>query len=439
MPEQYEHSGAGDVSVPATDATALSAALRRPRRSVARQFSFIALSRIASAAVQAAVGVALARSVDPEQYGFVTAVAGAALFWFIACDLGISSCIGRARAMGDGSSVDTALFISRWTSVLGGLLAVVVALPVAAQGMRDLVLATALIITAQGLDKNIDAVLAVSVADGDVRLPATSQLLRRLVTAAVFAVLVGCGFDAVAAYSLAVVCGPLAGHVQIRAHMHRLGVAPRRRHPVGSVLRRSAMFAVNDIAIQSRALDVGLVAVCGSVTGSGLYASAAKLTSPFQLVSSTLAAVLLPRAARSTPADARRAAVKLLVGATLLVAPMLGLAALSGPIVLAVLGEGYAASAAALAVLLVAMPYMALPAPLASLLQGVGEERSVAVNGVVFAGVILAATGVGALLAGATGAAVGVAAGSALKVITLAVCLTRLPSAAGSDVPAPKR
>ena len=288
-----------------------------------------------------------------------------------------------------------------------------------------------LIVVGQALDKNVEGALGITIADGERLFPAISVLLRRAATAATFFCLLLAGANAVWAYGIGMSVGPLFfGQVHVRHRLSRLGISSRPRRGAGAVLRQSSLFAVNDVAVQSRSLDAAVVALTASTIQAGLFSGAAKLVAPFELVSSTLATVVLPRAARSGLPAVRRGTTVLLVGAAASIAVVAPVAWFASPyITVLVLGEEYRAAAPLLAGLLTGLPFAALAAPLSALLQGIGREHFVAGAGAGFAVLTLAAVLVGALSAGAAGAVVGVVVSAALKATTLAVLIYTARSA----------
>ncbi len=383
------------------------------------QFLVIMSSRLASAAVQALVGIGLARSLVPSDYGQITSYAGVVLFWFIVCDLGIASYTPRARALGHAGAVSTAMLVNTATAALGAVLAIALTV----LGPFELAFASAfvLIVVGQALDKNVEAALGIPIADGERLFPAVSVLLRRVATAVVFFGLLLAGTDAVWAYCVGMAVGPLVGQVHVRRRLRQLGVRSRPEVPVASVLGRSSLFAVNDVAVQSRSLDAAVVALTTSTAEAGLFSGAAKLLAPFELASSTLAVVVLPRAARSGLAAVRRGTGLLLLAAVLLLLVLAPVAWFASPLVtVLVLGEQYRDAAPLLATLVTGLPFMALASPLSAMLQGLGRERFVAVAGSTFAVLTLGAVTAGAVVAGASGAVVGVVVAAALKAVVLA-------------------
>jgi O-antigen/teichoic acid export membrane protein len=378
------------------------------------QFAAILTSRLTAAAVQALVGLGLARALGPSDYGKVAGFAGVVLFWFIVCDLGVSSCLSRAQAMGRTADVQSALRVNLATSTLG----CVVAAPFAVSDPFGTGVGVALLLLVGGcaLDKNVDAAMGTLIAAGRRRAPAASVLLRRLATAGCFFGLLAADVDPLWSYCSGMLVGPLLGQLHLRLSLAAAGLgAARGGTHWSSVLHDSTPFAVNDIAIQSRSLDVAVVGLVTSSGMSGLYAGATKLVAPFELASSTLASVVLPRAARAGTSTVRQAGLLFAGGAALLAVLAVPAAWLVSPLIVRLLGESYEGAGPVLTILLAGLPFLALASPLSALLQGSGNERFVAVTGFAFSLVTLAAIGVGARLDGAVGAAMGAAGAAVVK------------------------
>lgn len=376
--------------------------------SVQAQFAFIVTSRLAAAAVQAVVGIGLARSVSPAEYGVVVGFTGIVLLWFIICDLGVSSYTPRARALGDRRAVSTALQLNVATAVAGAMIAT--AATVFGPLGVELGSVLALIVVGFALDKNIDAAVGIPIADGERLFPAVSVLLRRGTTAAVFFAALAVGVDPVLAYCLATAAGPVTGQVHMRLRLRALGFGRSRwsLSEMRAVVRDSSFFAINDVGNQSRSLDVAIVGVVSSSASAGLFAAASKLLAPFALVAATLATVVLPRAARAQAATIRRGGITLGLASLVMLIAAAPVAYLAEPIITFVLGQDYASASPALAVLVLGLPFTAVASPLDALLQGSGRARFVAMNALVFAVLLLAGVLTGSTVAGATGAAIGV-------------------------------
>ncbi|WP_217695599.1 lipopolysaccharide biosynthesis protein, partial [Pseudonocardia sp. Ae168_Ps1] len=251
---------------------------------------------------------------------------------------------------------------------------------------------------------------------------ATSILLRRLVSCAVFLLLlVADAGPGTMLYAIGMASGAAIGSVHIRQLLRRHGVVARRATAVVDVLRRSVPFAINDLSVQSRALDVFLVAALTSPAGAGFYSAASKLTSPFQLLSSTLAAVVLPATARADYGARRRllrAVVGLTAVLTILAAPV---GWFGTEVSVLLLGDAYASAGPLVAVFVVTFPVVALATPLAALLQGMGRERFVGLQSLVSSVLLLGAVAAGGWWWDEMGAATGFAVAAVGKYLSLAL------------------
>ncbi|ALE72513.1 hypothetical protein AD006_11865 [Pseudonocardia sp. EC080610-09] len=387
-----------------------------------KTFLSASIARVAGAVAQAAMGIALARSVAPSEYGVVTALIGVFLVWFIVADVGMSSFAGRSYAVGKIDEVRTILWFSG-RAALGGTIGGVALLALVVPGVpRTLLAALSLLVIAQGLEKYCETRLAVVIAADLATAVATSILLRRLVSCAVFLLLlVADAGPGTMLYAIGMASGAAIGSVHIRQLLRRHGVVARRATAVVDVLRRSVPFAINDLSVQSRALDVFLVAALTSPAGAGFYSAASKLTSPFQLLSSTLAAVVLPATARADYGARRRllrAVVGLTAVLTILAAPV---GWFGTEVSVLLLGDAYASAGPLVAVFVVTFPVVALATPLAALLQGMGRERFVGLQSLVSSVLLLGAVAAGGWWWDEMGAATGFAVAAVGKYLSLAL------------------
>jgi O-antigen/teichoic acid export membrane protein len=383
---------------------------------VKRQFLAIASSRLLAAAIQALVGIGLARTSGPQIYGEITAFMGVLVFLFIVCGFGLPSYTGRARALGNGDDVATALRLNVMGSLIG---AIAVSLPLL---LGILPLADgpilALLVVGTAFDKNTDAVLAVMIADGERLAPALNVLVRRVLTAGIFFGWLAGGGDPTVSYCVASAVGPAVG--QLHASMRlRDRIEGRSRSPSKDVMRRSLPFGVNDVAIQSKTLDVVIVAAVTNPFTAGLYSAAAKLIAPSELAASTLAGVILPRASRMSASQQRSAALKLTCAALVMFPVVAVLARYAESIMVFLLGVEFRSAAPAFAVLGFTLPLLLLNSPVAALLQGMRREGLVALNSLVFALLLPVGVSIGAVVADSTGAAAGLLAVTATKSASL--------------------
>jgi O-antigen/teichoic acid export membrane protein len=181
---------------------------------------------------------------------------------------------------------------------------------------------------------------------------------------------------------------------------------------------------VTTLASQSRNLDTAIVAVVLAPAAAGLYAAASKLVQPTLLIPQTIASLVLPRATRLGAASTSllRPMVLAAAASLVVVAPLLLVAE---PLVVLVMGPQYAGAGDTLRWLLLGMPFASLYSALTAILQGTGRERYAAVNGVVFAVLLLVAVAVGALVGGTQGAAAGLSATFVVRTAVVAAVVHR--------------
>jgi O-antigen/teichoic acid export membrane protein len=398
-------------------------------RAVGRQFVSVLSARVVGAVLQAGIGIALARALDPETYGVVAIVAGVALVWFIACDFGVSSAIGRARAMGDEPYVDGALAANRVLLALGtvGAVATLVGVFWTFPGeSMGLALPLCLLLAAQAVERRVEVYVSLAIADGRTLFSSVSPLVRRGSAAVALAVGLVVWDQTVWTYCGAMLLGATVGWVHGRLCSRSPIRVPHTPSVMLGALRRTSSFAVNDLAVQSRSLDAFAVGAFAGAGGAGIYAIGAKLLAPFELLSGTAAAIVLPWAARSDIRTIRRSALLAALLAAVLYVPVLPLMLFAEQLVVALTGEAYREAAPVLVLMLVGLPPALLGPPAASLLQAVGHSSFVARNSVFFSVVTIAGIAVGALADGATGAAVGLTAAVTLKSLVLLVRLQAL-------------
>jgi len=393
----------------------------RPR-GVRGQFLGILAARALGSLLQAVALVVLARSVPAAEFGFVNVVIAVVGIVLVATGLGLSLFVPFARARGEADALAAALRLNTTTNVLSALVLVpAVAVWAASSGAP----AGAVLIGASlALERNVDTLLGVPVADGDAKVSALSMLVRRTVALAVFLPGLTLGADPVWAFSSGLVVGALAAQLHVRRAVRGLP-GDARAVPVRTVVGRSWPFLAANLTGQARTLDVSVVALVLGAAHAGLYAAAVKLVQPLLLVPQSLAAVVMPHATRLEPAAARRLGARLAVMFLACLVPAVPVVLLAEDVVVLVMGPGYAGAGPALGWALAGLPFLALSASLGAILQGQGRERLVAVVGAGLAVAMFPAIVAGALLGGIGGAAAGLGATFAVRSGVLAWALAR--------------
>ncbi len=396
------------------------------------QFASILSARILANVLQAINVIVLARAVTPSDIGMTSAIIGFCMVLFTITDFGLATLISKSFAREDHVMVASALRYTTITTWVFGLLAFAVGVGLSAGDVIPLSL-TALILSV-AIDRCVEYRLSVPIAADSKIIPSSSILLRRGVQFVVFLALVLVDVSALWAYSLAQLIGALAGYLQSTHFLRSRVVRVTTRLPWRTVLRNSFAFFINSVTAQISTLDTFLVSAFAGAHSAGLYAAASRVTSPLILIPGTLASTVLPPAARATPAQARRAGLRLalLLPATLLVVAPVGYL-VAEPLCALIYGDEYRAAGRALSVLVLGIPFAVLAAALSAVLQAQGAEKFVAKVGIGFALAFISAIAVGGHVHGALGAAVGGCLATAANCIPLVVKVFRLRDAPSSE------
>lgn len=376
------------------------------------QFMVLLVSRGLSSIFQALSLVLLVRWVGAETFGLIAVITGIAAVVYTLSDWGAASHLPRSKARGDLPAVVTGLRLSVLGNSVAGTVFTVVILYLSF--VRDWNLWLCVIPLALGAEQYIEAALTLSVADRSKRVVLISIALRRISSLGVFVGAHWLGMEALGAYSLGLAASTVLGlvHVAIDVRRRTSGVSAGRLRI--SLLKSLLPYVVANLSSSSRNLDTSIVAAVTSAHGAGLYSAAFRLTKPLNQVGGAASAVLLPHAARSSVANVQLAAKRLSLVSVLALVPAAVLGCFSESIVVTLFGVEFVSSAPAFAWALMSIAPVCLAPPLGSLLQGVGHERFVAWNGVIFGVVTLVAVWVGAVIFGVSGAAGG---------LTIAYCL----------------
>lgn len=392
-----------------------------------RQFIWVAGGRILAAALQAAILVALARSIDPATFGFFSAVFGVGVVLQNAFDLGLGTYVVRERASDPESPrIAKALSLSNISSIVMGI--TTSTLLVGLELMTPLLFVVFVpLAVAMAAERNADVRLGVALADGDARINTINLVGRRLGSIVVFFLFTGMlDLEPVLAYGFAAaisgVASAVAAHRYVRRHVQSSGDYISGRE----TLSAARPFFVNSFATQLRNLDSTLVTALTGPAQGGLYAAAARLTGPLRILPTSLAAVLLPSASRVKGREGRRRGLILTVKVVGAMAVFYAVLALVVPLAIPlVLGEAYSPSIPSVQIVLGGLVFAAAASLLSSSLQGWGDARYVGLVAAVTSITCLGVVSLGAAWAGATGAAWGLAASFAVQAILLSARVPR--------------
>lgn len=373
------------------------------------RFAFFAGGRVLGSLLQAVVFLLFTRASSVSEVGAAGIVFGACLFLGTFADLGMMNLISRARVLGDRDVVAGGLSLNSVTTVVAVLVSctgVFVWAPSTASTW-----ALALLALSVAVEKNVETALAVPIADGVSALPALSIVLRRATALIAYLVLTAFSVGGLESYAIGALIGNVIGQVQVQGWLRRHLGHPRR-YPLSGLIgvaRRGTPFLLSNISGQARTLDTVALGILSVPYQAGLYAAATRLTAPLMLVPGTLTTILMPHAARSTSGAARVTARNITFTYLACIIPLLVVGVFAQPLIVFVLGERFAAAAVPFAISLASVPVVALAPALGAVLQGRGHERLVAINGGVFALILLVALSLGALFFGAVGVAASVA------------------------------
>jgi O-antigen/teichoic acid export membrane protein len=388
------------------------------RGPVSRQVVVLIGSRGLAAVLQSVSFMLLSRAVDLHTFGVIGVVTAIAGFALLVSDLGVTATLSRARARQDHALVRGALQLNDVVTVVGAVVFGVAAGFAAAPGVALAILAVSLTV-----ERNVETHLSVFYADGSRFVPAVSILGRRLLMLAVFWGLLQASTDGALAFAIAQLAGATFSQV-----LQRMTVAPVARTAaplgLGTVFRGSWRFWASSVLNQVRILDSAIVGAFASVASAGLYAAAQKLVNPLLLLPASLSQVILPAVARDR-SNVRRITKRVcglflvtyvvIVPVTFFARDLLDL----------LFGSPYGDGASILIWAMLGFPMLALSGPLAAILQGLGDEGFVALNGAVFAVVALIAMVGGAIMFGPTGVAAGMTIAYTLRTPVLVVRIFR--------------
>lgn len=346
---------------------------------------FLALTgaRGLAAIVLLGCNVLFARWAGPELFGSVTALVSAATFMFVAFDFGMSTYIIRLAARQDYATLNAALRLNYYTSVLGAAITGLAFLVLSRIMGFPMVLAC--LGVALAFEKSSDALVGVFIARGNTGVITEVTLVRRFCMILVFPILHYLGVGVVVAYTVGMLLSSAVGWLQVRIALAKAGLPSTPRIGIFALLKAGLPFFWASITASARNLDTLLVSVAGGSHMAGLWSAAQKLTTPFMLIPGALSSAILPHASRAEKAQVRSIAMRLAV-LHLGIAFILALISVfSAQIVKVVFGSAFLGSSSALGWTLVAFPFIALSSALGGILQGHDQERFVAKNGVVFA------------------------------------------------------
>jgi O-antigen/teichoic acid export membrane protein len=313
----------------------------------------------------------------------------------------------RARDAKDGIVTAALKLNNRLSGVLSLLLLVVgLILAVTVDPQYWLLLPFALWAAAE---RNADTWLGVVLADGDSWINVTNLVVRRAASLALFVGLTAwTEMPPILAISFSFAVSAAASWFFAHLYVAKR-LAPASSHSMTQLVSRSYPYWINSVSSQIQNLDVALTSVVAGPVQAGLYGAAARLTNPLRILPNSLATILLPVAARRT-SSTLGSLCKLVGGALIAFALLYGGMAAAMPWAVPVfLGAEYVGATVALQITCGGLVFASASSLVSTLLLGLGLKHFVAATAVVVTVTCLAGVVFGSLVAGAQGAALGLA------------------------------
>jgi O-antigen/teichoic acid export membrane protein len=318
---------------------------------MARRFSVITIGKIAGAVIQALTFGLLGRTLGPTEFGVFSLAYGIVLLCMTFAELGLGSRALRVAAEPDpGEVLSTVLLLRAATSLT---ITIVLGVVISAVGLMTPFAAWMLMVYATG---DLFGNLAQSFLIGffsETRAMAV-LLVRRLLVAGLLVggLLLAPGSGLVVCY-FALGVGGLTGYVSgliaLRSRFGRLG------NPI-RFISHNRRFWSSSVALNVQQADTILLSAIAGPTLTGLYSAAVRLSSPMNLLTSSVLQSVVPHLTAKTNHADRRKAFNRVFKAMLVYAGGLSLSSALAPIaVLVLFGSAYTeAWPMAVAVVLVA-------------------------------------------------------------------------------------
>lgn len=370
-----------------------------------RQFSWIAIGRVFSAALQFLTFVLLANRVEPAEFGIIAAVVGAAVVPQAFLDFGIGTYIVSTRASDHADPrVTYALKLNNRISLAFASMAVVVLLVLGILLDPIFISICPLALWAAG-EKNADTWLGVAIADGDTHLNLIGLIGRRIASVLLLILGFALNLDPAFAYASAMALAAVGAACFAQVVVHRR-LPPQPAGSFRETLQASRPFWLHSFATQLRNVDAAVVAMVGTPAQAGYYAVASRISGPLRLVPTSLASVLLPAVAKERRVSRRT--LKLVIATLVCMGVLYGLIAATAPMIIPMLmGVAYRDSVPPVQAMCIGLIFGAAASMFAAILQGLGEQKYVALCSVVSSLACIPAIIFGTLWLGATGAAIG--------------------------------
>lgn len=385
-----------------------------------RRFVWITASRVISAVLQALSIILVARAAGAQDFGILAAFMGIVIIFQALVDLGITTYVIRLRARTpDSPALAWSLQIYRKLGMLLGISLAAVAAAMALVLGQPWWLLIPLGI-AGCLERQSDIRLAMAVADGEVWKNSLNMITRRSLALAMVFGAIDLGIDPILAFGVASTFASLLS-LWLSRRLVKVVSTPEKadRKRFREIFSVSRYFWANSLGVQFRNLDAFLVTAIGGASVGGYYGAISRSLNPLMMVSSSLAGIVLPMAARMDGKAGRDIKIPVAI-VTVLTSTMYVVLALNAEaLVLLLFGDGYLEAANGFRVVLIGLIFASLSSLQTSFLQARGAERVVGRIAIVTSVVSLSSISVGVAVSGVDGAAIGLASAYLLQCILL--------------------
>lgn len=398
------------------------------KKKLAAQFAWVSVGRLLGALIQAITMLLLARDLGPHKFGIFSAIFGVAIVFQAALDLGIATMVVKDRASNPSNPIIYAAL--RLTDRLGFVIFSVTVLPLLALGILSDPFFFYLLPLAiwAACERHTDTWLSVPLADGDARINTQNLLIRRTSTILVYLGGVLVGIDAALVFSAAMAFTSFISMLVIRKIVWKRIVISQPPIKFREILRQSWPYWLNSLGTQARNFDTLLVSAVAGPSQAGFYAATSRVTGPLRILSTSMAAVLLPASAAKNPAQIT--SLLRLVGVMALCCTFLygGLILIVPQAINFFLGESYRGAILPLQIVLGGLVFAAVASLLNSILQGLGLQLFVAKSAVFTTALCLVLVIFGGLSAAAVGAAIGLSVSFITQSVVLGYRLRKVTS-----------
>ncbi|MEX5256848.1 lipopolysaccharide biosynthesis protein [Kocuria arenosa] len=387
-----------------------------------RRFMWIIVSRVISAALQALSIILVARAAGAENFGLLTAFMGIVIILQTLSDMGITTYVIRLRSKVPNSpDLAWALQIYRRLGFLLGVALAAVAASMAIMLSQPWWLLVPLGV-AGSLERQSNIRLAMAVADGEVWKNSLNMIARRSLTLGLVLAAIELGVNPVLSFGVA----SFAASLLSLWLSWRLVTVVRSEESVNhakfkEIFQVSRHFWANSLGVQLRNLDAFLVTIIGGVSTGGYYGAISRSLNPLMLVSSSLAGIVLPMAAREQGRPGRNIKTPVAIVTVLTSLMYVTLAFNAETLVLLLFGRDYLQATNGLRIVLIGLIFASLSSLQTAFLQARGAERAVGRVAIATSLVSLTSISVGVAVAGVDGAALGLASSYAVQCTALLV------------------